>query len=368
MADTEAAPSPDAFNSVFRAYEVRRSEERVHYFGTPLRPRRDVLDAVEPLFERRGYEVSFEERPGELVLVAEPASTSSGSFPWTNLLLFLATLLSTLYFGATWYHQAVETPADLLAGAPFSAAVLAVLACHEFGHYFASRYHNVDATLPYFIPAPTFIGTMGAVIRIKSRMPDRKALFDIGVAGPLAGLVATVIVSAIGLSMDPIRVPAALLTAENAVQIELGWPPMLRAIAWVLGEPLAYADPALSVNPVVIGGWLGMFLTLLNLIPVGQLDGGHIVRALVGPQQERIAVLVPPVLFGLAGYLHFIADVPTGAGVWGFWGVLTAVFAYVGAATPASETPLDAKRKALGVLTLVLGLLCFTPVPIQVFA
>jgi membrane-associated protease RseP (regulator of RpoE activity) len=360
----DSAPSPESFRSVFRTYEVREGEDRVFYFGNPLAPRAEVLETVEPAFDERGYDVSFEERPGELVLVAEP-ETEPG-FPWANVGLFAATFLSTLYFGTVWYHEPLETPLDLLAGLPFSVAVLSVLACHEFGHYFASKYHEVDASLPYFIPAPTFIGTMGAVIRIKSRMPDREALFDIGVAGPLAGLVATIVVSAVGLSMDPIAVPQRLLEAEGTLQIELGWPPLLRFIAWAVGEPLAYG-PGLSVNPVVIGGWLGMFLTLLNLIPVGQLDGGHIVRALVGPRQETLAAAVPVALFGLGGYLHFVAEVPTGAGVWVFWGLLTTVFAYVGAAEPVRDDPLDARRKAVGVLTLVLGALCFTPVPLQVF-
>ncbi len=363
MAQRPEAPDPETFRDVFRTYEVREGDERVFYFGNPLAPRSEVIEAVESAFGEADYEVSFEERPGELVLVAEPETADP--FPWANLSLFLGTLASTLYFGTAWYYQPLNEPADLLAGVPFSAAVLFVLGCHEFGHYFASRYHDVDASLPYFIPAPTFIGTMGAVIRIKNRMPDRKALFDIGVAGPIAGLVATVIVTAVGLSMDPVTIPQRVLESESAISISLGWPPLLRGIAWVLGEPLTY-EGAQAINPVVIGGWLGMFLTLLNLIPVGQLDGGHIVRAIVGPRQETIAAAVPVVLFGLGGYLHFVADVPSGAGIWVFWGLLTSVFAYFGAADPILDDPLDSRRKIVGVATLAVGLLCFTPVPLQV--
>jgi membrane-associated protease RseP (regulator of RpoE activity) len=363
MAPPADAPDPEEFRDVFRTYEVREGDERVFYFGNPLAPRTEVVDAVESAFGEAAYEVSFEERPGELVLVAEPET--GDAFPWANLSLFFGTLASTLYFGTVWYHQPLNEPADLLAGLPFSAAVMFVLACHEFGHYFASKYHEVDASLPYFIPAPTFIGTMGAVISIRNRMPDRKALFDIGVAGPIAGLVATVIVTAIGLSMDPVTVPQRVLESEGAIRIELGWPPLLRAIAWVLGEPLVY-EGTKSINPVVIGGWLGMFLTLLNLIPVGQLDGGHIVRAIVGPRAETIAAAVPVALFGLGGYLHFIAEVPSGAGIWVFWGLLTSVFAYLGAADPIRDDPIDTRRKVVGIATLAVGLLCFTPVPLQV--
>jgi membrane-associated protease RseP (regulator of RpoE activity) len=366
MADVADAPSPENFESVFRTYEVRRDEDRVLYFGNPQASRGRVLEVVDPLFEDRGYEVSFDERPGELVLVAEP-ETGSG-FPWLNLLLFLGTVVSTLFFGTLWYHHPVREPLDLLGGWPFSAAILSVLATHEFGHYLASRYYKVDASLPYFIPAPTIIGTMGAVIRLKGRMPDRRSLFDIGAAGPLAGLVATVVVTAIGLSLPPIQVPEAVVTAEQVIRIRLGYPPLLRAIAWAMGEPLHYSDPRLAVNPVVVGGWLGAFLTLLNLIPVGQLDGGHIVRALVGPRQETIAAAVPLVLFGLAGYYYVVVGMSSAASIWGFWGLLTAVFAFFGSADPVHENALDARRKVLGAVTLLLGALCFTPVPIQVFA
>jgi membrane-associated protease RseP (regulator of RpoE activity) len=279
----------------------------------------------------------------------------------------VATVLSTLYAGSLWYHiDLAANPLNVLQAWPFTLAIMGVLGVHELGHYVMSRYHGVNATLPYFIPVPTLIGTMGAVIKMKGRMPDRDALFDIGVAGPIAGLVATVAVTAVGLSLDPIAVPDAVQTSDQAVQIHLGFPPLMHGIAWVVGQPLAYGE-GLAVNPVVIGGWVGMFVTFLNLLPVGQLDGGHVLRAMAGEHQKRIAALVPAVLFALAGYLYFVADVAGNAVfIWVVWGLFAAVFAFVGPANPVRDEPLDRRRALVGVATLLVGLLCFTPVPIAI--
>ncbi|MFB6107139.1 MAG: site-2 protease family protein [Halobacteriaceae archaeon] len=363
---SDAVPSPRAFASVFRVYEVRQNGDSVRYYGDPLTNQEALLRTVWPLFRERGYDVSFTRETGEYVLVAEPVDVSVDGVPWTNIVLLGLTVLSTLYAGSAWYYADLAAdPWTLLRGLPFVAAVLGVLGTHELGHYVMSRYHRVDASLPYFIPVPSFIGTMGAVIRMKGHIPDRRALFDIGVAGPLAGLVATVVVTAVGLTLPPVHVPDWVFSATQTVELEFGYPPLIHIIAWVVGQPLVYDDPHLAVNPVVIGGWVGMFVTFLNLLPVGQLDGGHIVRAILGPRQETVAALVPGALFALAGYLYFFTEVSDAAGIWAFWGVLTTVVAYAGSARPISDERLDARRTLLGVLTLVLGVLCFTPVPIR---
>ncbi|WP_148286722.1 site-2 protease family protein, partial [Halarchaeum acidiphilum] len=212
---------------------------------------------------------------------------------------------------------------------------MGVLGVHEFGHYLMTRYHDVDASLPYFIPIPfTPIGTLGAVIRMRGVMPDRKALFDIGVAGPVAGLVATIVVSAVGLLLPPISVPAI---PADGVAIGFGNPPLLRLIAWAIGRPLSYGD-GLAVNPVVFGGWVGMFVTFLNLLPAGQLDGGHVMRAVFGPAYERVAPVVPAVLFGLAAYVYVVPNAANAAVVWTMWGVITSLFVFRGSARPIEET------------------------------
>jgi membrane-associated protease RseP (regulator of RpoE activity) len=373
MADEppRSAPSREQFDAAFQVYEVRAEGDRLLYFGDPLVPRDTLMRRVWPLFRRQGYEVTLSTRTGEHVLVAEPVSVGVDGIPWTNVILLLATILSTLWAGTMWYHirpaEIMANPLVMLEAWPFALAVLGVLGTHELGHYVMSRYHGVQATLPYFIPMPTLIGTMGAVIKMKGQMPDREALFDIGVAGPLAGLVATVVVTAVGLTLDPVQVPDWVFQQSN-VEVEFGYPPLLQFIAWAVGEQLTYADPELSVNPVVIGGWVGMFVTFLNLLPVGQLDGGHIVRAMVGEAQETVAAAVPMVLFALAGYLFYVREVGDAVGIWVFWGLFAMFFAYVGPATPIADDALDNKRKLVGLVTFVLGLACFTPVPIQIIS
>jgi membrane-associated protease RseP (regulator of RpoE activity) len=197
-------------------------------------------------------------------------------------------------------------------------------------------------------------------------MPDRKTLFDIGVAGPLTGLVATVVVTAVGLSLDPMTVPSSVVDSSAQV-IVFNNPPLLDLIATALGRPTSYADPTKTVHPVIIGGWVGMFFTVLNLLPVGQLDGGHMVRAMLGRRQETVASLVPMALFGLAAYLYFVRELSLNesVGLWAFWGVFAIFIAYNGPADPADETPLGWKRQVVGLLTFALGALCFLLVPIQ---
>jgi membrane-associated protease RseP (regulator of RpoE activity) len=361
---TEPRPPIDELAEVFDVYETRRQDGRVLYFGQPRAPRETVLRQAWPLFRDRGYQVTLTQRTGEDVLVAEPIETSVDGFPWTNVVLFVATLLSTLYVGTMWYYiqDPLANPLSMLRAWPFAAGVMGVFAVHEFGHYAMSRYHDVEATLPYFIPMPTLIGTMGAFIRLKGRMPDRKALFDIGVAGPLAGLVATVVVTAIGLSMDPITAPDWVTSSANTVEVQFGKPPLFLAIAAAMGVEATYH------NPVVLGGWVGMFVTFLNLIPVGQLDGGHIVRALIGDRQQTIAAIVPGALFALAGYLYYVNGSGNAVGIWVLWGIIALFFATVGPAQPIDDRDLDPRRKAIGLLTLLLGLACFAPVPIQILA
>ncbi|PSQ36766.1 hypothetical protein BRD05_02105 [Halobacteriales archaeon QS_9_70_65] len=375
-------PPPEELLPAFRVTDVEETGDgELRYYGQPQTEYRRLEQQLWPLFREHGYEVRLdvvEDGDADPItgvpvtrtrqaLVAEPRSVGVDGVPWTNIGMFVATLLTTLYAGSIWYYQPVEGPLDLLAGWPFALAVLGVLGVHELGHYVMSRYHDVEASLPYFIPVPTYIGTFGAVIKMRGRIPDRKALFDIGVAGPLAGLVAAVVVAVVGLSLEPIAVGESVLNSDDTVQIQFGYPPLLQLLAWATGEQLTYADPELSASPVIFGAWVGLFVTFLNLIPVGQLDGGHIVRAMFGERARTIAALVPAALLSLAGYLYLFTDVSANAPfLWTFWGVVALGLAYVGPTTPVFDDPLDPKRKALGALTFLLGLLCFTPVPIEI--
>ncbi|MFP9060801.1 site-2 protease family protein [Natrialbaceae archaeon A-chndr2] len=360
-------PPLETIESVFSVYEIATDGEEIHYYGTPLQAPEPMMRELWGVFRKHGYDVQLTVRHGEYVLVAEPLSLGIDTIPWTNILLFVATVFSTLFAGAMWYGiDPIGEPTQVWRAWPFTVAILGVLGVHEMGHYVLSRYHRVNASLPYFLPVPTLIGTMGAVIKMKGQMPDRKALFDIGVAGPLAGLVATVVVTVVGLYLPPVPVPEGA-TDPSATQIRLGFPPLLELIAAVIDQPLYTDDPRQNVNPVVIGGWVGMFVTFLNLIPVGQLDGGHILRAMAGDLQETIAALVPGVLFAMAGYLYYLGGYSGNTVfIWVFWGLFAGLLAAVGPAVPVDDQRLDRKRFALGVFTFACGVLCFMPTPIVI--
>jgi len=373
----ESSSPPDVadLGALFDVYEVRTDGDRVLYIGEPMVPGKRLESELWPLFRERGYEVSLQQgyrseegiplSRGEYVLVAEPWSIGVDGIPWTNVVLFVLTVLSTLFAGAFYWYQVplAEEPWRAIEAWPFVVAIIGVLGIHELGHYVMSRYHNVQASLPYFIPLPTYIGSMGAVIKMRGRIPDRKALFDIGAAGPLAGLVATVVVTAIGLQLDP------LATQQTAVQgggdrVVFNHPPLLEIIAVLTGTAGKLESGV--VHPVVFGGWVGMLVTVLNMLPVGQLDGGHILRSMVGDRQRALAALVPGALFTLAAYLLFVRNGVNSVGIWVMWGLFATGLAYAGPATPIQDQPLDRKRIVLGLVTFVLAALCFTPVPIEI--
>jgi membrane-associated protease RseP (regulator of RpoE activity) len=371
--DGADGPPVAALEAVFYVRETERDGDSVRFYGEPLVPKRALAGELREPFQRTGYRLRLEagREPWETVVVATPADGRIEGVPWTNLALFVATVLSTLLVGAVaWYYippsALASNPLLALRAWPFTAAVLGVLTTHELGHYLVGRYHGVDVSLPYLIPFILPFGTLGAIIRMRGRMPDRKTLFDIGVAGPLAGLAATVVVTVVGLSLDPMTVPPSVADASGQV-IVFNDPPLLDLIARALDQPTSYEDPTKTVHPVIIGGWVGMFFTVLNLLPVGQLDGGHMVRAMLGRRQETVASLVPFALFGLAAYLHFVRGLGfnESVGLWAFWGLFATIIAYNGPASPAEETPLGWKRQVVGLVTFGLGALCFLLVPIQ---
>ncbi|NKB67651.1 MAG: site-2 protease family protein [Candidatus Latescibacteria bacterium] len=293
--------------------------------------------------------------------------------PWIHLLLFVLTLFSTTTAGALL--QGFNPFADwaslayLRQGLPFAVTLMAILTVHEFGHYFAARHWGVKASLPYFLPLPPFpfiLGTGGAVIKIRSPIPHRRALLDIGAAGPLAGFVAAVIACIAGLSQsalvdagyfyhDPIQLGASLLFSGLS--------------ALVL--PQIGADQLVLLSPVAFAGWVGLFITAFNLFPVGQLDGGHIVYALFGFKHRPIARGAFAVLLalGLYGILFFVWDRPAGwPQGWLGWLLLAFLLALFGRDHPAPYDPsvrLDSGRRRLGYLCLAIFVLCFTPVPFR---
>ncbi len=251
--------------------------------------------------------------------------------------------LSGAFFQQLWRH-----PAGLLSGVPFSFALLAILLAHEMGHYLTCRYYRLEATYPYFIPAPTLIGTMGAFIRIRSLIPTREALFDVGVAGPLAGFVLAIPTLVWGI-LDA-RVIGALPSTENSFM--LGSPLALTLFARLLRPEIAPAR--LLLGPVGCAACVGLLATALNLLPIGQLDGGHILYAVFGKRHK---------LFSLMALLSLV---PLGIFCWQGWLVWAGVLLLLGLRHPSLMDPygqLGRGRKALAVTAIVMLVFSFVPTP-----
>jgi len=268
------------------------------------------------------------------------------------LFLFIITFLSVLLVGAMQTGvKPLEKPEEIYKGLPFALTLMLILLCHELAHYIASRKHGVEATLPYFIPAPTLFGTLGAFIKMKSPISTRVALLDIGAAGPIAGFLISVIVSIIGLSLSRI---VTLAEAEGGIR--LGDSLIFTFLSGIiLDYHPAYQD--VSLHPVAFAGWIGFFVTSINLIPVGQLDGGHIAYALFGERHIYLSNILIPVLL-LFGLILWEG--------WALWALLLIVLGRKHPPILNQDIPLDSKRRFLGWLSFVILILTFIPVPFKI--
>jgi Peptidase family M50 len=244
-----------------------------------------------------------------------------------------------------------DHPEKYAGGFWFSGALLAILLIHEFGHYFALKAHKIRASLPWVLPAPTLSGTMGAVIRIGSRIPSRNAVMDVGIYGPLAGFVAAAFAVAVGFAMS-FHMP----NEPTHALIRFGGEPLTFQI---LHQLLVQWDPTIpsfdniAPHPVLVAGWIGLFITSLNLIPGGQLDGGHVLYAISPKWNRRVTKLLPFALF-VAGVVWWVG--------WILWGIFMMVPAMRHPKVPAEE-PLSRSRVLLGMVGLIILILTFTPVP-----
>jgi membrane-associated protease RseP (regulator of RpoE activity) len=246
-------------------------------------------------------------------------------------------------------------------GISFSLSLLTILTAHEAGHYVACRLYRVDATLPYFIPLPPMIGpagTLGAFIKIVSPMPSRRAVFDIGVAGPIAGFIALIPILILGLlTMKQVSPERAAAVAQNGLYFSD--PLLTQMLAKVLNLNLSLGE----INPFLAAAWLGMLITSLNLIPSGQLDGGHAIYSIFGERVHfwtgRIAFAVMS-LASLLGW--FFYNSPSGF----LFAILLAVMMRIRHPEPLDDVPLNFTRKVVAVLTLIIFILCFVPFPIQI--
>jgi membrane-associated protease RseP (regulator of RpoE activity) len=295
-----------------------------------------------------------------------PQDTISSARWALHWLLLLLTLGTTTLVGVVLAHSfQINQPLDfdqylnvfvvlqarpmlLLDGLAFSLTLMTILLAHELGHYFACRYYGIDASLPYFLPFPSPIGTLGAFIRIRSPIYTRQALFDVGIAGPLAGFVFLVPALVIGIGESKV-----IHGIAERGELIFGIPAIQRIVEWIIFPGVRSAD--ILLHPVARAAWVGILATALNLLPIGQLDGGHILYAFTGRRHKLLSrifvlALVPLGIF----YSH----------TWLFWAALLFFFA-LRHPVIFDTTKLDRNRVALGIAALLIFLLSFTLVPLH---
>jgi Zn-dependent protease len=306
--------------------------------------------------------LEWEQQPQPQVWVTRPPRERW----WLYGLFFALTMFSTLVVGGrmqlhylnsqplftldddflapfvTW----IAHPSELLLGLPFSLTLMFILFAHEMGHYLYARHYRVHVTPPFFVPFPSLIGTLGAFIRIKSPIPSRAALFDIGIAGPIAGFIPACVALVYGLSLSH---PVA---ASAASGIQLGFPLAFRLAARLLH--ITVPLDVLSLHPIAAAAWVGMFATALNLLPGGQLDGGHIVFS-ISPRWHRAISL-----------LTVVALVPLGKYMWLGWFIWAVLLAVTMRHPPVPRYPeVAGGRRVLAAFGLLMLVLCFTPAPLH---
>jgi membrane-associated protease RseP (regulator of RpoE activity) len=310
-----------------------------------------------PRFEHQLEPVSGYERQPRLPIRLRPL----------NIALFFLTLLTTTMAGADSAGAPVllEVPAslpNLVAGLSFSIPLMLILFAHEMGHYLTSRRYGVDSSLPYFIPAPFpslfFVGTFGAFIRMRRPPRTRREMFDIGAAGPWAGFIVAVIATAIGLTrsqVTPLDTSQGGLFLGNSI------------LFWGVARVVLGIDPNsvnVNVHPIALAGWIGLLVTAINLLPVGQLDGGHVVYSLLGGRWHRIVSRAAWIGCGLMVLIPYLLHLTFWAG-WLLWFVLLIGLGLGHPATTDSDMPLARSRKIGAWATIILFVVTFIPVPVS---
>ena len=308
--------------------------------------------------------------------------------PWVNVILFVLTVFSVMLAGATpegpmpssFGGQILALLRNIFTGWPFAVAMLGILLAHEFGHYLMSRYHKTPATLPYFIPFPLSpLGTMGAAILMKGIPKNKRILFDIGVAGPLAGMVIAIPVLFLGLKLSALgsidATPGSFIEGNSLIYLLAkyvvfgkflpepasfhGLSPFLYWMRYFFtGQPSPIGGTDVFIHPVAFAGWAGLLVTALNLVPAGTLDGGHVVYSLFGEKARKAF----PYLIAIMAVLGLFWS------GWWLWALLLFWLGRVNAETLDQITPLDPRRRMVAVLTIILFVLVFTPVPFSLLS
>lgn len=312
-----------------------------------------TMDDIKAEAAKLNADVTIHGTPGNIYIRFEEKDDilfKLPKIPRINVILFLLTILTTLFAGALMEGaNLIANPWSIISGIPFSFTLLLILGTHEFGHYYFARKHRVDATLPYFIPAPTFIGTFGAFIKIKSPIYRKQALLHIGAAGPIAGFLVALPALIIGLYLSDV-----VEITGNTSGITLGDSLLVKFLSFITHPGLA-DNQDLMLHPVAFAGWIGLLVTMLNLLPIGQLDGGHVAYAMFGRKHDLVAKIA------------FLALIPLSilSPNWLVWGLLIILLMRTTKHPPVMDvdTPLDDQDKWIGYACLAIFILCFIPNP-----
>ncbi|MGW8144577.1 MAG: site-2 protease family protein [Anaerolineales bacterium] len=397
------ASQPDPYlplvKQVFRIEEVTWGSEKqnflVRYRGNLLLESQDAYSVLSGGLQSLDVTPLFRVEDGsETIILMKGVVRPKPSNPWINLILFIFTGISVVFAGTLFEYRGPFTSdismilpfliPSLLRGLAFAGALLAILLAHEFGHYLAARYHRSAVTLPYFIPFPfSPFGTMGAFIQLKEPPKNKRILLDIGIAGPLAGLVIAIPLCFLGLYLSKVDTLPLFLSQGQAISLEGNsllyllmkfiifgqWLPapvdlngMSPILYWLryffTGQPVPYGALDVLLHPVAWAGWAGLLITALNLIPAGQLDGGHVLYSLFG---RKSRIILPFILVALI----ILGTVWSG---WWLWAFIIFLLGRAHAEPLDQITPLDNRRKALAVFGLVVFVLVFTPIPLSIFS
>ncbi len=330
-----------------------QSMREFHYYflGKPRGNREDVADYLLKNIRDMGF-LPFISKTGEdieiRIFYERPYKKEKY---WINILLFAITLLTTMMAGALISGKNPLSISGMIKGIPFSFTLLIILGMHEFGHYITAKINRVRATLPYFIPAPNILGTFGAVIKIRSPITNKNALIYIGAAGPLVGTFFAIIASVVGLKMSTV---APLVKG----QLYMGNSILFYFLSkWVVGNIPQGFD--VFLNPIAFAGWIGLFVTALNLIPVSQLDGGHIAYAILGKWHKFLGYAIFVFLIALGFSSHY-------AQIWLFWALILLFIRFTHPPPLDTVSPITKPAYVVAAISLVVFIITFIPFPFKI--
>lgn len=359
----EAAKEMESVKQVverhFKVYETKLAPDSISFHCDVDKSKLDEdFRSLRTELGAMGYTPVIVHQRGEYILTVGKLPKANPRGIWVNVILLIATLATTVFAGMELWHSYMGRSADsflsaetaLMGALTFALPLMVILGIHEMSHYFAARRHGVPASLPFFIPAPLlFIGTFGAFISIRGPIPDRKSLFDLGVAGPIAGFIAAIPVALLGMSLTASG--AAPLPAETGGAISISMP----AIYQILGLFIPTQENVL-MHPTAMAGWVGFLVTAINLLPAGSLDGGHIARAIFGPKARY------------ATWAALIAMLLLGAFLYSGWLIFAIFILLLGTehTPPLNDiTPISKGRKVASLAVVAILVSCFAVVPME---